>query len=318
MDYKTKRRLIVAIIIIALVVIFLPIPFTHHKQPITSTFKHIPNAPQVKKPNILAGKSSQSIVEHFKSQAGVMPETPLPANVNTQAKTIAVTAPVNKAKVSPTTTSTTHQQVSQAVHPAKQLPQALVTQQPKSVSQKPVPHSIPQHTQQLKATPPVVTMKMNKHVHHQHSHKKVHHSDAIDTSPVVSSFATGKKGAIVVHQDALGTLPEIDIRKLDANSSNIAGSKERVAIAKKEAVAWVIQLASFATLDQARQLLVKLRENGYVAFMQPATIHGKTKHRVYVGPFTREQQAEGILHVIDKKLKMHGYIHHFKPTVMIP
>ena len=65
---------------------------------------------------------------------------------------------------------------------------------------------------------------------------------------MVSSFATGKKGAIVVHQDALGTLPEIDIRKLDANSSNIAGSKERVAIAKKD--------GKYGLLDQSGDAIV--------------------------------------------------------------
>lgn len=387
MDYKTKRRLIIAIIIIALVVIFLPIPFTHHKQPVTSTFKQIPNPPKVEKPTPLAKESSQAIINRFKAQGPMIPESST-ASLNTSpspsveknAKNKTQNAQSVQQAQSPTAANVSGNKDAQTVAAAKTQAPGQTPSQTQTPSQAPkqtpaqtqvqtqasVPASTPtknlipttaqssannkvqaalQTTQKtntvrvnktalqqpavakvnaasvdktaLQQLPPVKKAALPVSKHKQFI-KRHHRAFQPDSSPVINSYSQLGHKSILVHQDALGALPEIDIRKLNSNSGNLVSEKRRVAIAKKQAVAWVIQLASFDTIPQARKLVVNLRESGYVAFIQSATVHKKLKHRVYVGPFTRDQQAEAMLHNIDKKLRMHGYIHHFEPTVMIP
>lgn len=270
MDYKTKRRLVVAIIVIALAVIFLPAWFGSHKQPVATSFKEVPNQPAVQKPDAIKNQAPETIAKNFQAQGPVVGESPLnstaPATPETQAAV--VPAPSSAIPLSPKPVPAPKKVVVAKVAPVKPLKKVVETQ---------------------------------------------------DQSPVVDDFSN-MQGAdsVQIHEDALAHLPNISVRKNDATSANVVDYHHREKLAKAQNHAFVIQLASFNSPMPARQLVAKLREAGYVAFMQTADIHSKQKHRVYVGPFTQSQQAEAMLHLIDKKLHMHGYVHDFKPTVMIP
>lgn len=267
MDYKTKRRLVVAIIIIALAVIFLPAWFGSRKQPVATSFKEVPNQPAVQKPDAIKNQAPETIAKNFQAQGPVLPESPLN----------------NKVPATPEVQS-------------KPAPAAAAAQ-----LKIPVPAKAVAPTQ-AKPVKPI---------------KKL--AETQDQTPVVDDFSgTGGSDSVQIHEDALAHLPNISVRKNDATSENVVDYHQREKLAKAQNHAFVIQLASFNSPVPGRQLVAKLREAGYVAFMQTAEIHSKQKHRVYVGPFTQLQQAEAMLHIIDKKLHMHGYVHDFKPTVMIP
>ena len=53
-----------------------------------------------------------------------------------------------------------------------------------------------------------------------------------------------------------------------------------------------MQVASYATEDEARKHANELKEKGYSAFFVPAQVKGKSWYRVSVGLFTSENEAK--------------------------
>ena len=72
--------------------------------------------------------------------------------------------------------------------------------------------------------------------------------------------------------------------------------------------AWVIQVGSFSSRENADKLTAELRKAKYPAFVDPAEINGKTLFRVQVGPEVSRDKATATLDkinrlLVDKKLK---------------
>jgi DedD protein len=62
-------------------------------------------------------------------------------------------------------------------------------------------------------------------------------------------------------------------------------------IAKYSVGKYTIQIASYATEDEAIKKSSSLKEKGYGAFYVPAEVKGKTRYRVNVGLFATEKEA---------------------------
>lgn len=58
---------------------------------------------------------------------------------------------------------------------------------------------------------------------------------------------------------------------------------------------WTVQVGSFATQDKARQIVGKLKEHGYPAYLGKVTVAGKTLYRVRVGAAPTRAAAESTL-----------------------
>ena len=404
MDDKTKRRLIYAVIIIAIVVIFLPIPFSKHRQPHVNTDDAIPQKPNVLSEQAIsdnqrAAMTASTTVQHlqaannstnnraqppaadgFQPSTPVMPETQtasddtqsLPQNTNTvtnQAETESgvPTAAPSGASQKATSVQTSISPVAAArqkeTKSTAESPTNVASVEPSSVTEPVSQPSVKQtlsHRQSPRAdlqaeTPPDNTSFMDltpeqavkfaddnnlptpSSVDESKTFtKKIPQSVKADTkpkrmpmktltpastsatdSPVVEDFSSGANN-IVVNQSELGQTPDFSIRQSHESSNNATLNlseqiKQNAAIeeAKRLNSAWIVQLASFPSIEKSRQVVTRLRDNGYAAFTQKTELKGKTTYRVYVGPFTREQQAEAMLHTIDHKLRMSGYVHHF-------
>jgi len=91
---------------------------------------------------------------------------------------------------------------------------------------------------------------------------------------------------------------------------------EPVTVVKKAAkdssavglTAWVVQLGSFSSEENAQSLNKQLREHKYPAFVEPLIQENKVIYRVRVGPELRRSNAEKLQQEIKKKLGIDGIL----------
>jgi DedD protein len=67
--------------------------------------------------------------------------------------------------------------------------------------------------------------------------------------------------------------------------------------------AWVVQVGSFSSRENAEKLVSQIRAMKYAAFMEQADVDGKTLFRVKVGPEIDRKLAEKMLASLNKDLK---------------
>jgi len=72
--------------------------------------------------------------------------------------------------------------------------------------------------------------------------------------------------------------------------------------------AWVVQLGSFASEENAQALNKKLREADYEAFVEPLKQNADVIYRVRVGPELKRSDAESIRDQLKKTMKLDGIV----------
>ena len=72
--------------------------------------------------------------------------------------------------------------------------------------------------------------------------------------------------------------------------------------------AWVVQLGSFTSEENAQALNQKLRKTGYKAFVEPLKQKTSVVYRVRVGPELKREDAESIREQLKKNLNLDGII----------
>jgi len=78
--------------------------------------------------------------------------------------------------------------------------------------------------------------------------------------------------------------------------------------------AWVIQVASFSSEDNAAKLVEKLQKAGHKSFRHEVkTRSGKRLYRIYAGPYIEKSSAEKALKAVDKVAETHGMLVVFDP-----
>jgi DedD protein len=72
--------------------------------------------------------------------------------------------------------------------------------------------------------------------------------------------------------------------------------------------AFAVQIGSFSSEENAAALRDRLRGNGYSAFLDRATVDGRTVIRVLVGPDARREHSERLRDRIDSELSLKGVV----------
>lgn len=72
--------------------------------------------------------------------------------------------------------------------------------------------------------------------------------------------------------------------------------------------AWVVQVGSFSSEENARRLLKKLQDGGYPAFVEPVKQNSETVYRVRVGPELLRSEAGSLKDKLTRELKMEGML----------
>lgn len=72
--------------------------------------------------------------------------------------------------------------------------------------------------------------------------------------------------------------------------------------------AWVVQLGSFSSKDNADRLNSNLRKSGFPAFVEPIVENNKTAYRVRVGPELLRADADALLKKIKTEMDVDGIV----------
>lgn len=72
--------------------------------------------------------------------------------------------------------------------------------------------------------------------------------------------------------------------------------------------AWVVQLGSFGSGDNARRLRDKVREKGYSSHLQEVVRGDNTLTRVFSGPFAEKSKAEAAKRALDKAFSLNSLV----------
>jgi len=78
--------------------------------------------------------------------------------------------------------------------------------------------------------------------------------------------------------------------------------------------AWVIQLGSFRHKNNVKELLEKLKKNGYTAFTKPIKTKNGELTKVFIGPELRKKALEKKLPLLKKLTNVQGKVARFYPT----
>ena len=77
---------------------------------------------------------------------------------------------------------------------------------------------------------------------------------------------------------------------------------------------WVIQLGSFRHEKNVAQLLLKLKDNGYIAFTKPIKTKNGTLIKVFIGPELTQNSLNKKIPALKKLTGVQGKIARFYPT----
>ena len=280
LDPILKRRLAIATIIVALIVIFLPMPFGHlrttlSQEPI-ATMPAVPEKPEIK-------------LTQVPEQANVIP-----------------------------TQQPQHAKLAQPLSLSpKEVDQKLLESyniNPPSVSDEVKP-AIVDSTKKNK-TPPTKTVELKQLKHSKSTHKV----SAVSKKKAKLQLAKHKQQPLQniedLNQNALAEItPQFQLRRSNENSGNAVIEqhvKQNIAAAKSMSKAWVAQLGSFADPKRTNQLITELKSKGYTAFSYKTKVNGQVKYRVYMGPYLSQNKAVNELKIVNKKFRLSGYVHTFK------
>ena len=72
--------------------------------------------------------------------------------------------------------------------------------------------------------------------------------------------------------------------------------------------AWVVQLGSFSSKDNASALNEKLRKAGYPSFVEPLKRSSGMAYRVRVGPELKRSNAQKLQEKLNKEMKIEGIV----------
>lgn len=90
--------------------------------------------------------------------------------------------------------------------------------------------------------------------------------------------------------------------------------KKQLGAAYKDA-AWVIKVASFSNLDNAKKMVEQLKKKGHKAYRRSGkNQQGKTVYRIYVGPYIEKSRASAKLSSISKLSQSQAILLVFDPT----
>ena len=96
--------------------------------------------------------------------------------------------------------------------------------------------------------------------------------------------------------------------KVVQQEASIATGSARAGTGAVGTAAWVVQLGSFSSKDNASALNEKLRKAGYPAFVEPLKRSSGVAYRVRVGPELKRSNAEKLQKKLNKEMKIEGIV----------
>lgn len=94
----------------------------------------------------------------------------------------------------------------------------------------------------------------------------------------------------------------------NAHAKDVPATAQQEQPQKAGVTAWVVQLGSFASAENAETLNKKLRQSGYAAFVEPLQQGGAKVYRVRVGPELRRSGAQSVRDRLQANMGLDGIV----------
>lgn len=129
------------------------------------------------------------------------------------------------------------------------------------------------------------------------------------TSLIDSELASEETDSMKLAMPSSISTPKIESVTIEKSDEDIVTKSKSVTADKTVGLsAWIVQLGSFSSQENAEQLNKDLRKAGFAAFVEPLKKQGKVVYRVRVGPELLKPDAEKILKNIKSKMKLDGIV----------
>jgi len=133
--------------------------------------------------------------------------------------------------------------------------------------------------------------------------------DAIPAEPDTSIVLTDSQPAAVPEAPAEPAQPLVEPEPEPEPEPVAAKPEPEKKPAKSEPLgSWVVQMGSFSSEQNALRMRDRLRKSGFATQVEKATIDGKSRFRVRVGPFLERADAERSRKQIQDKLTLKGRV----------
>lgn len=301
MDIQLKQRILGAIIVLALVVIFVPMLFTKHQKEQAMLARAIPAIPEQpvinKSPLSIAQQEAQveailaaeekdnkpnQAASPFDVQLQQEPTLSAPSNPDQPQPPSKNIVPENLSE--PSTPQATGLQASQS--PLQQPPKAkdVASTEGSSLASALSEKETAQLTHTIKKT------LLNKPKKQPATNPKKY----VEPYYVRENLANSNNAPI---------------------ENNLKKEKKVLLKAKQHYMAWVIQLGNFDQAAYANQLVHSLREKGFTTFSyRNKNKLGHVSTKVFVGPFVKKEQARQQLQKLQLNYQQKGFVVQFNPT----
>lgn len=135
-----------------------------------------------------------------------------------------------------------------------------------------------------------------------------------DQQPVVQEPAFGDPPQAVSEVEAPEPVPTVE--EPEVSQQEVSEPETQEPVREEDAAeftrslegAWVVQLGSFGSADNARNLRNKVREKGYNSHLQEVTRGDAELTRVFSGPFAEKAEAEKAKQVLDKAFGLNSLV----------
>lgn len=121
-----------------------------------------------------------------------------------------------------------------------------------------------------------------------------------DTEPLLDALPDD----VPVNQSEAMSAPEPE-KEIEKKSTQLS---EKAVSNNMGVTAWVVQLGSFSSEENAKGLNEKLRKSGYPAFVEPVKRGATTAFRVRVGPEILRSDAETLKQKLKKSMQIDGIV----------
>ncbi|NKB38308.1 MAG: hypothetical protein GKR93_14280 [Gammaproteobacteria bacterium] len=133
-----------------------------------------------------------------------------------------------------------------------------------------------------------------------------------DEEVAAAQVTSSTSEPIVVEEEKQQTIKPVE----PAKTSDVLMDEKQVDIQKEPALdnnqlaatAWVVQLGSFSSQENATALNLKLREAGYPAFVEPVKRQSGIAYRVRVGPELLRSDARKLAEKLLKNMQIEGIV----------
>lgn len=307
MDIQLRQRLLAAIVILALVVIFVPMLFRKHAQDQISSITSFPTEPA--QPNV-ANPNSTTLSESTLSPAQEpAQETPAETAQSTAMPESTTTMPAQPVSMPVTQTTPAQPPATMPMRtltPAKPITSTSATVQAVSTNAATIKTTV------VKPAISVTTPPM----------KQLTPAVVKPTQPTIKPSQPQTISIQPVSMNDEASVPhrlQLHVRASDLNSNNVlpeveAAQAVRLQTASDNNQAFVVQLGSFANQQNAKTLVAKLQKAGFSAFIHTVRNDHLVSYRAYVGPMVQKDQANAMKMALAKQMHLNSLIVPFDAT----